>query len=578
MVTLTPEGLPPSTPWWRGADDGRRSTRPWPPGRPAGRSGMAHPRPTRRAGGSRGRGRHRGGPRFGTGPRRARPLPGVARGRAPGRGGGRRLPPTPARWPGVPAPRGAARAPRPERGTRGRPQRGAGRGGHRTRGLPRQRLHGAAGLARRPHVAVRRRCRRGGGTAGHRRAAPGRPAGRAIDRFQAAHSPLDLGPDRGEVGPGRPVRYVPTAALVVRRTPWSGWAGFAPGLRVGEDVDLVWRLVDAGWRVRYEPAVIVHHAEPGRWRGPPRPPAPLRHLGRAARRTPPRPAGPGRAPSWPTAAALALLAGRPALAALPSARRPRLTARTVRPLGIPPRQALGGAAGDRVDRGRASAGRPPCSPGPAPRSWPPAGGPRAAGRPVVVPPVVDWRRDARRWTPSGGWPPRWRDDVAYGTGVWIGCRHRTGAFGPVLPARCRRRPGRGRRGLDSQIEGDPSGPISPLSTSTYRSSIGSHRPIGALNCARPVLGYQSIRGSAFPYGGLAQFAENHGPRQMVDFPRSVAAHAPSGFARSSQFSGLMPSASRRCVATAILFRTHSCRPVTACGHPVARCGHALGRR
>ncbi|MCU1482243.1 MAG: mycofactocin system glycosyltransferase [Subtercola sp.] len=45
-------------------------------------------------------------------------------------------------------------------------------------------------------------------------------------------------------------------------------AGFAAELRVGEDVDLVWRLAEAGWRVRYEPAATVRHehrTELGDW-------------------------------------------------------------------------------------------------------------------------------------------------------------------------------------------------------------------------------------------------------------------------------------------------------------------------
>jgi hypothetical protein len=35
--------------------------------------------------------------------------------------------------------------------------------------------------------------------------------------------------------------------------------GFDESLVVGEDVDLVWRLVRGGWRVRYEPAATVRH-------------------------------------------------------------------------------------------------------------------------------------------------------------------------------------------------------------------------------------------------------------------------------------------------------------------------------
>jgi hypothetical protein len=39
-------------------------------------------------------------------------------------------------------------------------------------------------------------------------------------------------------------------------------------MRVAEDVDLVWRLTGAGWRVRYEPGAAVAHAHPvapGEW-------------------------------------------------------------------------------------------------------------------------------------------------------------------------------------------------------------------------------------------------------------------------------------------------------------------------
>ena len=35
--------------------------------------------------------------------------------------------------------------------------------------------------------------------------------------------------------------------------------GFDDSMRIGEDVDLVWRLVDAGHRVRYDPTIEAHH-------------------------------------------------------------------------------------------------------------------------------------------------------------------------------------------------------------------------------------------------------------------------------------------------------------------------------
>ena len=83
------------------------------------------------------------------------------------------------------------------------------------------------------------------------------PAGRsALARYEAARSPLDLGPDPGLVGPGRRVGFVPAAALVVRR---AALPTFDEALRFGEDVDLVWRLAAAGWTVRYEPASVVEH-------------------------------------------------------------------------------------------------------------------------------------------------------------------------------------------------------------------------------------------------------------------------------------------------------------------------------
>jgi glycosyltransferase involved in cell wall biosynthesis len=43
------------------------------------------------------------------------------------------------------------------------------------------------------------------------------PGASALARYEAARSPLDLGPHPGVVGPGRRVGYVPAAALVVRR-------------------------------------------------------------------------------------------------------------------------------------------------------------------------------------------------------------------------------------------------------------------------------------------------------------------------------------------------------------------------
>ena len=129
-------------------------------------------------------------------------------------------------------------------------------------------------------------------------------------------SPLDLGPRPGLVRPGNPVAYVPTAALLVRR---QALTPFDESLRFGEDVDMVWRMVADGWQVRYDPRVVVQHAEPARLGqrlirrfryGASAAPLSQRHPGAVTHLV---------APPWPTTSVLALLAGRPVPAAVAAA-------------------------------------------------------------------------------------------------------------------------------------------------------------------------------------------------------------------------------------------------------------------
>ena len=87
-----------------------------------------------------------------------------------------------------------------------------------------------------------------------------RPDDGWLCRYEAARSSLDLGPRPAPVQPLGRVAYLPSAALLARRAALG--RGFDEDLPVAEDVDLVWRVHEAGWRVRYEP---------GRHR-PPRPP------------------------------------------------------------------------------------------------------------------------------------------------------------------------------------------------------------------------------------------------------------------------------------------------------------------
>ena len=87
-------------------------------------------------------------------------------------------------------------------------------------------------------------------------AAP-RPDDGWLCRYETARSSLDLGPRPAPVQPLGRVAYLPSAALLARRTALG--AGFDEALPVAEDVDLVWRVHESGWRVRYEPGAAVRH-------------------------------------------------------------------------------------------------------------------------------------------------------------------------------------------------------------------------------------------------------------------------------------------------------------------------------
>jgi len=78
-----------------------------------------------------------------------------------------------------------------------------------------------------------------------------------FERYDAAFSSLSLGHSPSTVRPGAAVAWLPSACLVARTSALE--SGFDPTLRVGEDVDLVWRLVSAGYRVRYDPDIIAGH-------------------------------------------------------------------------------------------------------------------------------------------------------------------------------------------------------------------------------------------------------------------------------------------------------------------------------
>jgi mycofactocin system glycosyltransferase len=94
----------------------------------------------------------------------------------------------------------------------------------------------------------------------------GLPGAGLLGAYEAGHGALDLGDRPGLVGIGSNVSYVPAAAIVVRRSALDDIDGFDERMRVGEDVDMLWRLVAAGSCCRYEPAATVHHRSRGTWR------------------------------------------------------------------------------------------------------------------------------------------------------------------------------------------------------------------------------------------------------------------------------------------------------------------------
>lgn len=87
----------------------------------------------------------------------------------------------------------------------------------------------------------------------------GSVADNRISAYESVKSPLDLGAIGGYVFPKTRIAYLPAAVLIGRVDAIRQLDGFAADMRVGEDVDLIWRLIEAGHLVRYEPASVVHH-------------------------------------------------------------------------------------------------------------------------------------------------------------------------------------------------------------------------------------------------------------------------------------------------------------------------------
>ena len=81
----------------------------------------------------------------------------------------------------------------------------------------------------------------------------------SLAEYEVVASVLDMGETEARVAPATRVSYVPSAMMVCRTAALRSVSGFSEALRYGEDVDLVWRLHQVGWRCRYQPHAVCTH-------------------------------------------------------------------------------------------------------------------------------------------------------------------------------------------------------------------------------------------------------------------------------------------------------------------------------
>ena len=256
------------------------------------------------------------------------------------------------------------------------------------------------------------------------------PGPSLLARYERERSPLDLGPDPCAVQPRARVSYVPAAALVARTEVLASLGGFDERMRFGEDVDLVWRAVEAGHLVRYEPGSEVNHEPRGDW---PSWASQRFEYGSAAgdlHRRHPAAVAPVVCSGWSVAAWTLAGIGHPVVGTavgLGSA----LALAPALP-GVPPGAAVRLAAQGHLAAGGQLARA--CV-----RPWWPllVLGAAVSGRGRRVAVAASAGSVA---SSSGGFGHRLlglADDVLYGAGVWWGCV-RARSFGALLPATPRR--------------------------------------------------------------------------------------------------------------------------------------------
>jgi mycofactocin system glycosyltransferase len=291
-----------------------------------------------------------------------------------------------------------------------------------------------------------------------------------VARYEAVRSSLDRGAQAGLVRPGSNVPFVPSAVVVVRTEVVDGHGLFDAQLRGGEDVDLEWRLADAGWDVRYEPESVVAHdgaATVGAFLGrryvygTSAGPLALRH-GEAM--------APVQTSGWSVAVWLLGLLRRPGAAMAAQAASIIVLARRLRglvrdPVAVAAKIAGGGTARAAV----------PALAGLA-RVWSPLlviallfrRTRRLAALTLLVPALHDRREESGGLDAARYVGLHVADDVAYGAGVWVGCLTARSAV-PLVPRVAWRSRTWSSAGLRADL-GQTDAPVSPPISNDERPS------------------------------------------------------------------------------------------------------------
>jgi len=248
------------------------------------------------------------------------------------------------------------------------------------------------------------------------------PGSTLLHRYEASESPLDLGSEPALIRKNSRVSYVPTAALMIRTELLREHQGFNESFRYGEDVDLVWRLLESDVVCRYEPSVVVSHSPRSSlldaWKqrvsyGSAAAPLDQRHRGAAT---------PLRINRWSAGAWGTLACGYPLIGLVIGAASTVALERKISSQPDSRQLALRLAGRGNIHAGRMIAQA-------VTRTWWPIAlllslcsrrARRVTCAAILLPSLMTWFAKKPKVDPVSYCALKLADDVAYGTGVWKG--------------------------------------------------------------------------------------------------------------------------------------------------------------